>query len=417
MDNVITINDLTKIYKIYDKPLDRLRESISLRSKSIWHKQYYALNNITLNIKKGEILGIIGENGAGKSTLLKIISGVLRESCGNVNVYGKISSLLELGIGFNHEYTGIDNIILYCKLHGLQREEIDSKIDEIIDFAEIGDYVYQPIKTYSSGMFARLAFACAINVNSEILIVDEILSVGDIQFQSKCFNKFKEFKNQDVTIIYVGHDIGTIRSFCDRVVWLKNGQLEMVGEPKHVTSEYAEYMYTTNKSVASKKIYDEDEVGNISDRQVFNKALNHWGSKKGIINSVKMVNDQNKEKDIFSPFEKIKIICELDYDSQIDYQNLSCAFSIKDKKGLDLIVYTTYDEELNIYKSDKVITVEFELSTYLNSGEYYLVVALENRKNVSISYYEYIEGVKYFKIYSDKRIYGQFIPPCAIKIK
>ena len=189
-ENKIVVKNLSKTFDMYNSPMDKLKEALSPRGK-IRHTEFHALTDLSFNVKKGEILGIMGRNGAGKSTLLKIITGILEPTSGSVEVSGRISSLLELGTGFNMEYTGIENIYFYGTLMGFTKKQMDNKLDDIIKFAEIGDYIDQVVKTYSSGMFARLAFSCAINVEPEILIVDEILSVGDMRFQAKCFNKFK----------------------------------------------------------------------------------------------------------------------------------------------------------------------------------------------------------------------------------
>ena len=210
----IKVENLSKMYKLYDRPMDRLKESLGLTKKKKY-KEYYALNNINMEIKRGETVGIIGTNGAGKSTILKIITGVLNQTNGEVTINGRISALLELGAGFNPEYTGIENVYLNGTMIGFTREEIDEKLQDIIDFADIGDFINQPVKTYSSGMFVRLAFAVAINIDPEILIVDEALSVGDVFFQSKCYRKFEEFKELGKTILFVSHDLGSIIKYCD----------------------------------------------------------------------------------------------------------------------------------------------------------------------------------------------------------
>lgn len=189
----IRVDDVSKLYKLYDKPSDRLKESLGLTRKKLY-KEHYALHNVSFDVKRGETVGIIGTNGSGKSTILKIITGVLNPSGGHVEIDGRISALLELGAGFNMEYTGIENIYLNGTMIGFSREEIDAKMQDILDFADIGDFVHQPVKTYSSGMFVRLAFAVAINIDPEILIVDEALSVGDVFFQAKCYKKFEDFK-------------------------------------------------------------------------------------------------------------------------------------------------------------------------------------------------------------------------------
>ena len=202
--NAITVKDVTKVYRLYDKPIDRLKESLSLTHKS-YHKDFYALNGLSFNVEKGQTVGIIGTNGSGKSTILKIITGVLTPTTGQVDVEGKISALLELGAGFNMDYTGIENIYMNGTMMGYSRKEMDEKLQDILDFADIGDFVYQPVKTYSSGMFVRLAFALNINVEPEILIVDESLSVGDVFFQSKCYRRMEEIRQKGTTILMVTH--------------------------------------------------------------------------------------------------------------------------------------------------------------------------------------------------------------------
>ena len=236
-DIAIEVKNLTKSYKLYDKPMDRLKDSLGL-ARNRKFKEHLALNNVNLSVKKGETVGIIGTNGSGKSTILKIITGVLTPTSGEVNVDGHISALLELGAGFNMEYNGIDNIYLNGMMIGFSEDEITKRLDSILEFADIGDYVYQPVKTYSSGMFVRLAFAVAINIDPEILIVDEALSVGDVFFQAKCYHKFEEFKNQGKTILFVSHDLSSISKYCDRAVLLNQGVLLGEGTPKEMIDIY-----------------------------------------------------------------------------------------------------------------------------------------------------------------------------------
>ena len=237
MEEVIKLIDITKTYKIYSKPMERLKESLSLKHKR-YSKDYFALKNINMTICRGETVGIIGVNGAGKSTLLKIVTGVLNQTSGTMQVNGRISALLELGAGFNPEYTGLENIYVNGMVIGFTREEIDQKLQDILDFADIGDFVYQPVKTYSSGMFVRLAFAVAINIEPEILIVDEALSVGDVFFQAKCFRKFEEFKEKGKTILFVTHDLGSINKYCDRAILLHKGEKVAEGSPKEIVDLY-----------------------------------------------------------------------------------------------------------------------------------------------------------------------------------
>ena len=222
----VEIEGLTKEYKMFNRKKDRLLELIFPFYNK--HTLFRAVDNLSLKVPKGEILGILGKNGAGKSTLLKMITGVVTPSAGNIKIDGKISSLLELGTAFNPELTGYENIYENGQVMGLTNEEIEEKKQEIIDFADIGEHLYQPVKTYSSGMFSRLAFACAMNVNPDILIVDEVLSVGDMAFQEKSITKMKEIREKGTTILFVSHSLSAIRNFCDRAIWMKNGKIIML---------------------------------------------------------------------------------------------------------------------------------------------------------------------------------------------
>lgn len=235
-DCVVKITDLVKEYKMFERKKDRLLETILPKYQK--HSVFRAMDNLNLELHKGEILGILGRNGAGKSTLLKMITGVVVPTSGKIEINGKISSLLELGTAFNGELTGIENIYQHGQVMGLTDKEIKEKEQEIIEFADIGDHIHQPVKTYSSGMFARLAFACAINVDPDILIVDEVLSVGDMAFQLKCFKKFEQFKEKGKTIIFVTHNINDVMTNCNRVIILENGKKTFDGGVKEGVNRY-----------------------------------------------------------------------------------------------------------------------------------------------------------------------------------
>lgn len=259
---VIQVKDLVKIYKLYDKPKDRMKEALGFGKKQV-HKQHYALKGINIDIYKGETVGIIGTNGSGKSTILKIITGVLNPTEGQTVVNGRISALLELGAGFNMEYNGIENVYLNGTMMGFSEKEIEAKLPEILEFADIGDYVYQPVRTYSSGMFVRLAFAVAINIEPEILIVDEALSVGDVFFQAKCYHKFEEFKRMGKTIVFVSHDLSSISKYCDRVFLLNQGTLLGEGSPKEMIDAYKRVLvgqYEIPEAGHGENLLDDSEV-------------------------------------------------------------------------------------------------------------------------------------------------------------
>lgn len=238
---IIDVQNVSKVYKMYDKPTDRLRESIHPFRKK-YHKEFYALNNVSFQVKEGETLGLIGRNGAGKSTLLKLITGVLTPTQGQIKVNGKVSALLELGAGFNPELSGIENVYFNGMIMGYSREEMESKIDDILSFADIGEHIYQPVKTYSSGMFVRLAFSVAVLVNPEILIIDEALAVGDVRFRQKAIRKMKELMSVAKAILFVTHDMESIKNFCTDVIWLKDGSIFERGNPKDTIQRYYNFM-------------------------------------------------------------------------------------------------------------------------------------------------------------------------------
>ena len=241
MECVIKVDHVSKVYKIYDDPKDRFKEAMGIGKKQ-YHKDYYALQELSFEVGRGQIVGIVGRNGSGKSTILKILTGVLNQSSGNIELNGKVAALLELGTGFNMEYSGMKNIYLNAAMMRVSKEEIEKKIPEILAFADIGDYIHQPVKTYSSGMFVRLAFAVAINVDPDILIVDEALAVGDARFQLKCMDKFTEFVERGKTILFVTHDVNSVKRFCNRAIWLDKGKLILDGNTDEVTDRYLDFL-------------------------------------------------------------------------------------------------------------------------------------------------------------------------------
>ena len=227
-ETVISVKNLTKTYRLYENTKQRILEGLFPFVKPK-HQEFHALDDVSFDIHKGEIVGIIGKNGSGKSTLLKIITGVLQGTSGVVDVKGRVSALLELGSGFNPEYTGLENIYMNGTLMGVTREEMSKRVQEIVDFADIGDFINQPVKNYSSGMFVRLAFAVAINVDADILIVDEALAVGDVAFQAKCMAKMSQIMKKGTTILFVTHDMNTVKRLCQKCIYLKKGKKVMEG--------------------------------------------------------------------------------------------------------------------------------------------------------------------------------------------
>jgi teichoic acid transport system ATP-binding protein len=272
---MVKVENVSKVYRIYDNPKDRLKQFFF---KKQYYREHYSLKNISFEVEKGRTLGIIGKNGSGKSTLLQIVANTLQPSSGSVTVNGKVAALLELGSGFNPEFTGKENVYLQGSIMGLSSKEIDERYREIVEFADIGDFINQPVKVYSSGMFVRLAFACAVNVDPDILIIDEALSVGDLQFQLKCMDKMKSFKNAGKTILFVSHDTYAIKNFCDEVIWMKDGEIFMRGEVQRIVELYEDYMkkdiIQQNSPVPETTTIDQDTVLTIDKVEFFDESGN-----------------------------------------------------------------------------------------------------------------------------------------------
>lgn len=316
MGFAVEIKDIEKFFKMYSKPSDRLKELFSINKKP-YYKKFNAIEKINLSIPAGKTIGIVGKNGSGKSTLLQIICGILKPSKGSVVVNGRISALLELGTGFNPEFTGRQNVYLYCSVMGLTKDEIDNKFSDIEEFAEIGEFIDQPVKTYSSGMYVRLAFSAAVNVNPDILIVDEALSVGDMYFQLKCIEKIKEFKNGGKTIIFVTHDTYTVKNICDYAVWINNGAIELEGEVDLVIDRYEKYM-KVSKGLNIEKI---------------EKSQEHKRGEHEVlaIEAVEFYNEKNEEKHQFKLGESI--FCKVKYEVYKNFHNIVCGIAIFDSTG------------------------------------------------------------------------------------
>ena len=250
---VLKVENVGKRYEIYEAPHHRLLQTL-LRGRKQFYKEFWALRDVSFEVKKGETMGIIGRNGSGKSTLLQIIAGTLAPTIGSVSVNGKVAALLELGSGFNPEFTGRENVYMNGAIMGLSRVEMDKKFDEIAAFADIGEFIDQPVKIYSTGMMVRLAFAGAINVDPDILIIDEALAVGDVRFQQKCFRKLKKFRDDGRTVLFVSHDLSSVKLFCDKTIWLEQGQVKRSGVPDEVTKEYLSFMaYGLETEIANPK--------------------------------------------------------------------------------------------------------------------------------------------------------------------
>lgn len=372
MGEVIQLKNVIKTYKLYNKPLDRLKEAISFRNRS-YHTEFKALNGITFNVEKGDAIGILGKNGSGKSTLLKLITGVLTPTSGIIEVKGKISAILELGAGFNPDYSGRENIYLNGLMMGYSREEIDKKIDDIIQFADIGDFIEQPVKIYSSGMFARLAFAVSINVEPDILIVDEALAVGDVRFQTKCIEKMKELKKNGTTILFVSHATEQVKRFCNKAVWLKNGIIEALGESSEIVDLYEDYMKYSSEDV----ILHENQTDAITpppDDEDFVLPSN-----PDILSSITKV---SINKSNFSTFDDIEVEVEYEvYETIITDLLLGVAIYTPDRKYI--FGPNTYLEKVEIPNTRGRHRLKYIISEVsLLGGSYCIDVGVFNNEGI-----------------------------------
>lgn len=416
-DIAIKVNDVSKMYKLYNNPMDRLKESLGL-SKQKAYREHYALHHIDIEIKKGENVGIIGTNGAGKSTLLKIITGVLTPTEGNVEVQGRISALLELGAGFNPEYTGVENVYLNGTMMGFTKEEIDARLDEILKFADIGDFVYQPVKSYSSGMFVRLAFAVAINIDPEILIVDEALAVGDVFFQNKCYRKFEEFKQQGKTILFVSHDLGSISRYCDRAILLNKGKKVAEGLPGTIIDKYKKAMVNQ---------LDNNATG-VESQTVTADGQAVAGATPEIWRSNYVINPDSQEYgDKIVTFEDFAIMdkngtyssnlikgepftIKMKIKANEDVQDPIVAFTIRDLRGTEITGTNTMYEKATIgpLRAGEERIVTFTQNLDIQGGEYLLSLGCTRYEKEAFQVYHRLYDICGITIISDKNTVGFF---------
>ena len=362
----IQVKHLDKMYKLYNKPSDRLRETLGLK---VPVREHYALRDVSFDVKRGETVGIIGTNGSGKSTILKIITGVLNPTAGEVTVDGRISALLELGAGFNMEYTGIENVYLNGTMMGFSREEVEARLQDILDFADIGDFVYQPVKSYSSGMFFRLAFAVAINIDPEILIVDEALSVGDVFFQAKCYRKFEEFKKMGRTILFVSHDLSSISRYCDRVILLNKGVKLQEGSPKKMVDMYKQLLVGQDPVKEEEK---KQQKENWSQQFQTNPNMLEYGSKLAEIVDFAVLDDKGLCTNTIEKGSSFQIRMKVAFHENI--QEPIMAYTFKDIKGTEITGTNTLFEKMNVEHSDAgdSCTITFTQDMFLQGGEYLL---------------------------------------------
>ena len=413
-DTAIKITNLTKIYKLYARNRDRLKDSLGL-SKKAQYKEHYALKNVDMEVKTGESVGIIGVNGSGKSTILKIITGVLNPTAGDVEINGRISALLELGAGFNMEYTGLENVYLNGTMMGFTKQEIDERLQDILDFADIGDFVHQPVKTYSSGMFVRLAFAVAINIDPEILIVDEALSVGDVFFQAKCYHKFEEFKKMGKTILFVSHDLTSIAKYCDRVVLLNKGVKLAEGNPKDMVNMYKKLLVhqldeETLEDVSGKSAIGEKSADGKAWKNNFevNPTVTDYGEKQAEIVDFAIIDQYGAYSSIIEKGSVYKVKAKIHFHETV--KNPIFTITIKNKQGTDITGTNTMFERIETGTvnagEDRIVTYEQQMN--LQGGDYLLSLGCTGYVGDNFVVYHRLYDLVSFNVLSDKNTVGFF---------
>ncbi len=416
-DFAINIEHISKVYKLYRGRADRLKDALHLTRRQTY-QDYYALSDVNFTVQKGETVGLIGTNGAGKSTLLKIVTGVLTPSGGQVEVNGRISALLELGAGFNNEYTGLENIYFNGTLLGYTREQMEERVPRIIEFAGIGDYINQPVKMYSSGMFARLAFAMAINVEPDILIVDEALSVGDIYFQSKCFKKMDEIKKNGTTVLLVTHDMSSVVKYCDRVVVLNHGKVVKEGNPKEMVDIYKKILVNQ---------YDENKTGNAQklsvgkDTWMSRLRLNNenvlYGSGKARIVDFGLFDENGNITGLILKKSIFTIKMKVEFMEDVEYPIF--AFTVKNVRGAEVTGTNTMFERLEVplARTGEIYVVTFQQKALLQGGEYLLSFGCTGYENAEFTAYDRLYDVVNLTIVSEQDTVGVFDMDSHVEIE
>lgn len=370
---LVDVQQVGKMYKLFDEPIDRLKHTLFWRFGRSYGKDFWALKNVSLSVEEGDAVGILGRNGSGKSTLLQIIAGVIQPSEGNVTVRGRISALLELGSGFNPEYSGRENIFLSGAILGISHEEMEARYDEIQQFADIGEFIDQPVKLYSSGMFARLAFAVAISIEPDILIVDEILAVGDYGFQQKCISKMRKMRDNGLTLLFVSHSPNTIKDVCNKGLFLIDGQPVYWGGAEQAANEYFRYIRVlANEEALQNRV----ELSSPHPFETNIPGKLRYGTGHVQIDQVEIFNSNGNPQRSFVLGDEIDL--QVTIKSFIDISGLSVSFLVRDMTGSDLLGTTTFDEHCilpELHVGQKVI-LSFRFINNLAPGNYGISVAI-----------------------------------------
>lgn len=387
----IKVENLSKCYNIYDRPRDRLMQMLA-RGRRQYFREFWALNDVSFEIRQGETVGIIGRNGAGKSTLLQILCGTLAPTGGIVETRGRVAALLELGSGFNPEFTGRENVYMNAGILGLKREDIDARFDDIVAFADIGDFLDQPVKTYSSGMYVRLAFAVVVHVDADILIVDEALSVGDMYFQAKCMSHMKQLMDSGVTVLFVSHDTNAVKALCNRAVYLEHGKVVAVGSTDDVVDAYygagikgaqslqAPPVTKVAESTAGFSENDLAEQREFASRASFHRVQNGMAEWLNV-----QLLDESGHKTETVDFGQTAVL-KMAFKSNVDLPTIGVAYHIRDRNGFDVIYADTGIEKCHMtnVRAGEIVVMNWEFTVNLREGDYTVAAMLSISQDLSI---------------------------------
>ena len=398
----IRVEHISKQFKIFFDKGSSLKEKVLFKQRRRF-ETHQVLDDISFDVKKGEAIGVIGENGCGKSTLLKMLSRIMYPDAGNIQIDGRVSALIELGAGFHPDMSGRENIYTNAAIFGLSRAEIDARLQSIIDFSELGEFIDNPVRTYSSGMYMRLAFSVAINVDADILLVDEILAVGDAAFQAKCFNRMHEIKAAGTTIVIVSHSLGQIEQICDRTLWICDGHIREQGMPRDVHPIYMDYMgrrvhehSEAEGQSTQEELSTNSESENTAIDQLAQEDANRWGSGDARITTVRLLDRNGEELSAFSTGEVLKI--QIDYAVNNPLEKPVFGIGIFRNDGLQCYgTNTKIDHQENLQLGNGGTVLLNITNNQLLPGEYSLDVALLAEDGFAYDYYRY---AKHFQVYS-----------------
>lgn len=400
-ENAIEVSDVTKQFKIFIDRGKTIKERV-LFSNRRKYEYRQVLRGISFEVKKGEAVGLIGHNGCGKSTTLKLLTRILYPDSGSVSIQGRVSSLIELGAGFHPDLSGRENIYINAAIFGLKREEIDRRLADIIAFSELEDFIDNPVRTYSSGMYMRLAFSVAINVDAEVLLIDEILAVGDANFQAKCFNKLKEIKAKGTTIVIVSHALGQIEQICERSIWIHEGLIRMDGSPREVHPVYLDYMGQKRQEIAEKEAVRKGETveGQPKEEAAGGQDNKRWGNGHARIQKIQLSDQTGKDKTVFETGEDIWI--RLEYRIKQKVENAVFGIGIFNSDGLQCYGTNTRIDQLEEFDLSEDGVMELQLRhVMLMPGIYTLDLAIESDMGIPVDYYREAVTIEFYSKVSD----------------